>query len=321
MTDRCREASSAAGEALPGTAPTAAAWIVLEHPGPWGARALVDGALPAPISAHLLAGREHGVSTLLARRPQRRANAAAGHRAWIARSTPGGTLLRQGELADLDDVLDWDLAAIGRGELPPFGQVSTRPVHFICTNGARDQCCAIDGRELLTSLLRDQAGSPAAAGDDIWECSHIGGHRLAPVMLTLPSGAVHGRMSSAQARDVITLADQGEILLTNYRGRSGLASPLQAAAIAARSQFDIPGIDDIDVLVVRGDRVLPVSAVATDVLGEHLEVEVRHVDGRAWRADVDQRTSDATRPESCGAVAAPITSWVCSPLVSTPSWR
>lgn len=301
---------------MDGTAPVACAWIVLEHPGPWGARILDGPALPPEVAEHLRAGTGAGVTPLLARRPETRGQ-RAGRRAWIARSTPGGILLREGELEAYEDVLGWDLAAIGRGELPPFGVASTSPVHFVCTNGARDQCCAIDGRALVADLCGDDAS--AEIRDRVWECSHIGGHRFAPVMLSLPAGTVHGRLTADQAREVIRRADSGKVLLEAYRGRSGLPAALQAVAIETRRRLDVPGIEDIDVLRVVGDRAVPVLARAP-LDEDELLCEVRHHDGRAWRAVVRREPQEQARPESCGKVPVLGSTWRVTDLTDAPAW-
>lgn len=316
MTTRCAQASQAAGEAMAGTAPTACAWIVLEHPGPWGARIFEGGALPTSVAEHLRAGSASGVTTLLARRPETRGR-RAGLRAWVARSTPGGLLLREGEVHSYEDVLSWDLSAIGRGELPPFGSLRTSPIHLVCTNGARDQCCAVDGRALVTSLCGPS--SPEALRDSVWECSHIGGHRFAPVMLTLPAGTVHGRLTADQAQEVISRADRGDVLLDTYRGRSGLPAPFQAAAIDARHRLDLHGIEEIDVLRVVRDRAVPVPACAPFDEDE-VACEVRHRDGRAWRAVVRRETQTEPRPESCGKEPVTGASWRVTDFTPAPAW-
>lgn len=316
MSPRCTETSLAVGEPMAGTAPVACAWIILEHPGPWGARFLRGDALPPEVAEHLRAATESGVTVLLARRPDTKAQ-RAGLRAWIARSTPGGLLLREGELDGYDDVLAWDLAGIGRGELPPFGAVTAEPMHFVCTNGARDQCCAIDGRALVSDLL--SVDLPAELRNRVWECSHIGGHRFAPVMLTLPSGAVHGRLSVEDAIEVLQRAESGDVVIDRYRGRSGRPAPMQAVAIAARRLLDLPGVDDIDILRVVEDRAVPVTS-RTPISGDRVECEVRHRDGRAWRAVAQRTEQPCERPESCDRGPAPVFSWVVSELTPTPAW-
>ena len=53
---------------------------------------------------------------------------------------------------------------------------------LVCTNGRHDACCATFGRP-LARVLR---GGPH--GDDVWECSHIGGDRFAGNLVILPEG-------------------------------------------------------------------------------------------------------------------------------------
>lgn len=310
---RCSVESRAAGEPMGGTAPLACAWVVLEHPGPWGDRILDSGALPAAVAAHLRTAPGFGVGVLLARRPGTRAQHSGRH-AWIARSTPGGLLLREGDLSSYDEVLGWDIAAIGTGQLPAFGTVSRSPVHFVCTNGARDQCCAVEGRSLLAELMTDDSDDP------VWECSHVGGHRFAPVLLSLPSGAIHGHVTSIEAREVLRRAAAGEVLVDRYRGRSGLPAPMQTAAIGVHEQEGILGVEDLDVLRVVGDKAVPVSA-RTPIADAVVLCEVRHHDGRSWRVEVVREAMATARPESCGADPTAPLPWRVAALSAAAPWR
>ncbi|MBN1966759.1 MAG: hypothetical protein JW910_19050, partial [Anaerolineae bacterium] len=51
----CCDHSRAAGEQLFGTMPRADVWLLLEHPGPWAAKALADNDLPPAINRWLSA--------------------------------------------------------------------------------------------------------------------------------------------------------------------------------------------------------------------------------------------------------------------------
>jgi len=104
------------------------------------------------------------------------------------------------------------------------------------------------------------------------------------------------------------------------RGRSPAAAPAQSAAIAVRLAHEVDGIDDIDVLRRVGEHVAPVplSFVGEDGVAD---LEVRHVDGRAWTVRVRRMTSALPdRAESCGKDAVPVVSWVADEPVAAEPW-
>ena len=316
----CSVASALVGEPLAGTAPTASAWIVVEEPGPWGRDALADSGLPDPVREVLQAAKAAGLGVLLARHPDRLGRSATGDRhVWVARSAAGGMLLRHDVLPSLDSLADWDLAALAAGSLPALGSVSRDPLLLVCTHGKRDQCCAVNGRSLMSSVL-DLVPDRLA----VWECSHVGGHRFSPVTVSLPSGIVHGRWTAQEAARVVSGHRDGQVVVDRLRGRSSFPAPLQAADVAVRAAAGILGYDDLDVLVVHDDRAVPVDlgwAVPTGAA----DLEVRHVDGRAWRVTVahvaGSPEGDARRPESCGAEPGPVHSWLVTDLAATDPWR
>jgi hypothetical protein len=316
----CTQDALAAGEPLAGTAPAASAWIVVEQPGPWGRKAVTESRLPEAVAEHLSSATGTGVTVLLARHADRPERSVGRQRhVWVARSAPGGSLLRHGVVDDLAELLSWDLAAIGAGRLPAIGSVVTKPVHFVCTNGTRDQCCARDGRALLSELL---ASADDFDRDRLWECSHIGGHRFAPVMLSLPSGAVHARLDVDAARRVIHLAEDGDVLVSSFRGRSGLLPAHQVAAIEVRNTFGISDIDAIDVLRRVGERAVPVTPGTNPLADADTTVaEVRHVDGRAWLAELAKVDLDRPRLESCSKEPVLGSRWTCTSLVEATPWR
>lgn len=309
-----------AHEPLAGTAPYATAWIVIEQPGPWGRDALTDSRLDRALAEHLGRHKGTGVSVLLARHGDRpdRSQSASRH-VWVARSMSGGLLMRHAEVESLAPLMDWDLSAIGQGSLPAFGKIVQTPVMFICTHSGRDRCCAVHGRALVSEVM---ARIDASARPDVWECSHIGGHRFAPVALTLPLGAVHGRLDVESALRVHEGAGRYEADLDHLRGRSSLLPPSQVAAIEVQRTYGLDDVDALDVLrvtdgVARAGRP-PLSMPETV---RSVELEVRHIDGRAWHASIVARALERDRLESCGKEAVPGVAWTCVALVPVVDWN
>ena len=318
----CASAAREAGEPLAGTAPVATCWILIEQSGPWGKKALLESRLD-PIFGQSLMDKAAGtgVSILLVRHCDRleRLATAGATRVWVAHTAPGATLLRHGTMTDLGAILDWDFAGLAAGALPPFGVVTTEPLLLVCTHSGRDSCCAIHGRALITGLLNEVS---VPDRDFIWECSHIGGHRFAPTVMSLPGGAVFGRLDLPAALDVFSQSRSLTLTLENYRGRTCFTSPLQVAEIVVRQNAGIYGRDVLDALRVIDGRALPMPAMAAVPNGQSsLVSEVRHTDGRAWQVNLRREELSQPRPKSCGIDPTTAIIWRSVGLAEVTPWH
>jgi hypothetical protein len=216
---------------MSGTASTVRSFLLVEHAGPWGEEALRDARMPPGIGPEL---RERAAATrtkvLLVRRPDKALRTHAGVRVFAAYAHHADPWLETTVLEDLHGVHDLDLAALAAGRslgLTPHSE----PVLAVCTHGRHDKCCAERGRPVAAGLAR-------AFPDQTWEASHIGGDRFAANLLVLPHGLYFGRLEADSARGVARLLAAGELDLDHLRGRSGLATPLQAAEAALRRYVD-----------------------------------------------------------------------------------
>ncbi|MFI9007641.1 sucrase ferredoxin [Actinosynnema sp. NPDC053489] len=286
MTEpRCSAISADLDEPQAGTAATAAAWICLEQPGPWGRDALTQSRLDPVLGAEL--GRraaDAGVRVLLIRRPGRHADTHhdGPRRVYLAATAPGRSWLERADVADPAVLLDVDLAALAAGEPAGLGVREDGPLLLVCANSRRDVCCALRGRPLAEALA-------ARRPDAVWECTHTGGHRFAPTGVLLPTGYTYGRLDAGFAERLLDDAARGRVVTDRCRGRSAHAPVGQVAELAVRELLG----EDRDVLAVRGDTV-------------------HHVDGRAWRVEVAARDLPALRPASCGADPTPVTALVAT---------
>ena len=339
MTLSCSAGSLAAAEPMAGTAPLAHSWIIIEQPGPWGRQALTDSRLDPELGAALkAASAESGTTVLLARHPDRLERDLQGadpqggdlharepldrtdgavRNIWVAHTAPGDTRMRHGVTGDLSQIGSWDLSAIARGSLPPFGVSVKDSILFICTHSGRDQCCAVHGRALLGAALGRLPGHERAT---VWEVSHIGGHRFAPTALSLPSGAVYGRLG---IDDVLRIRedDARRIVSTlNYRGRSSFPQPLQLAEIAVRDIAGVLDRDVLDVLLVHDGRAIPVKPGGSLPDTTALQLEVRHVDGRAWQVTVRREALATRRAESCGGEELDALVWRTAGVSQATRW-
>jgi hypothetical protein len=291
---RCRASALAAGEPLAGTAPYAQTWIGLEQPGPWGRGALLQSHLPEGLGAALLE-RTRGLpaTVVLIRRPGRHADVGGGgtRRLLVAHAGPADPWLR---IADLDDpwtVLDLDVEQLCAGTPPDAGWLrpAEGPAALVCTNAQRDLCCAEHGRPLALAL--------AAEGREVWESSHLGGHRFAPTAAVLPFGVLLGRCTVDDVRSALG----GEIPLGAYRGRSAYPQPAQAAEAHVRA--------------VRGLRAVgAVTGVEPDGNGRW---RVRLASGASHLVEVVESTGP-DRKESCRKPPLPASGWAAAALPEAP---
>lgn len=283
----CTTLSRELAEPMAATAATAATWLLLEQNGPWGAKALAESHLDTAVGRALEAAAEGtGVRVALIRRPGRHADClpAAGHEVIVAHTVPGRGWVRRAAVADPAELLALDFAALGAGDHGGFGADHVGgPVALVCTNGRRDRCCALLGRPLAAQLV-------SAGHSEVWEVTHLGGHRFSPTMLVLPSGYAYGRLTPESAKEVLAATAAGHVVPEWSRGCSGWDRPGQAAEHAVR-------------LAIGETRVDALSLVQREAGAGRWLVDVRHVDGRGWEVEVVAGVSEPARPESCGKAA------------------
>ncbi|MFC9329340.1 sucrase ferredoxin [Kitasatospora sp. NPDC057015] len=284
----CATASLELSEPLAATAAVAMTWLLVEQTGPWGAKALTESHLDPSLGRALDAACEGtGVRVALIRRPGRHADhlPASGREVIVAHTVPGRSWVRRGSVADPAELLALDFGALGAGLHQGFGAEHVGgPLALVCTNGRRDRCCALLGRPLAAELA-------AAGHSEVWEVTHLGGHRFSPTMLVLPHGYAYGRLTPESAKEVLAATASGHMVPEWSRGCSGWDRPGQAAEQAVRE--------------ATGETRVDVLTLTQQPAGEgRWLVGVRHADGRGWEVEVVRGASEPPRPESCGKAAA-----------------
>jgi hypothetical protein len=224
----CAAQSLHVGEPLAGTAVAETdLWIALEHPGPWGPKGLEDSALPAELVAQLRAftARQPRARVQLIRKPERTGDERL---LFLARGEPGAASSYRLTLDGLGALAAVDLDAWAAGAAPSAAQQSRRPLYLVCVHGKRDRCCAQRGMPVYSALT-------AIASDDVWQTTHLGGHRFAATLLVLPEGVCYGRLDAAEATALAAAHARGELYdVSRMRGRCAYASEVQAAEVALR---------------------------------------------------------------------------------------
>lgn len=265
MDTRCAALSLADAEPLAGTAPTDTDWLLVEHPGSWGRKAVAESALPDEVRAHLL-GLE-GVRVQLIRRHGRETDPSPQVRVFTASlgGAPGEhPVVRTALLDDVGDLLTLDTA--GGTDLTAYDG----PLWLVCTNGRRDVCCAELGRPVAAALA---ARWPEAT----WETTHLGGHRFSGTLLALPSGLTLGRLDAESAVRACEEVEAGRVPALLTRGRAGRSGAEQVAELHLRGDL---AFADVTVLGHDGDTIS------------------LRADGEPWQVVVEE-TRGEPRRQSC----------------------
>jgi len=230
----CSVESIEAGEQLIGTAPRADVWFLLEYPGRWGNKALKESSIPEEVKAHLNAQLAQIPESRLLLIKQSSANhARISFFAALPKVTPPA--LYRFPLSQYAELLDFDLSAIAAQDGRFDVARTEEPLFVTCTNGLRDQCCALYGVATYWALAEAFPGR-------VWESTHHGGHRFAANFLHLPHGISYGRLRAQSASEVLQMSLHGRIALYHYRGRTIYEEPVQAAEILLRQGLGIEGV-------------------------------------------------------------------------------
>ncbi|MGB8329795.1 MAG: sucrase ferredoxin [Polyangiales bacterium] len=272
----CSVASLEVGESLAGTAVESVdRWLLLELNDTWAPDALQSEALHS-VRVRLADWLQSPRSRLqLIRRPGR-----SGKRP-LFMVVDAGDKQRTStvQLERYEDLLDVELDA-----LP--SEPST-PICLVCVHGRRDRCCALHGSAVFRAIHSHSI--------DVWQTSHLGGHRFAACALWLPDGLMYGRLRAEHAGAFVASRHAGEIGdLSLFRGRCSYDRPTQAAEILLRSRLGEGVADAIRWVSTVSESESTWDALFQSRAGEH-RVRIRIED------------TGVLRPASCGAEPEPVT--------------
>lgn len=151
------------------------------------------------------------------------------------------------------------------------------------------------------------------ADGSVWECSHTGGHRFAPVGLTLPTGYTYGRLTFTSALTMAQEAAAGRVALEGLRGRSCHSPIEQVADAAVRTHLaqagEGPGVADLTATALDPADLSHPAGKEDQTQEEGTQAaRVQHSDGRTWLVAAQARSLDP-RPASCSKASGPAKSW------------
>ena len=234
--ERCALRAQLRGDPMLGTAFPAPRLLLVEQPGPWGRRALVDSRFDRDTAVALERRTAAvGIRIQAVRRPGRDTHPPV--RRWALADTRSGVeTVRWGTFTHDDELLDLSLDG-------DAGVVDDGLVYLVCTHGKHDVCCALRGRPVAAALAD-------AAPGRVWETSHLGGDRFGANVMVLPTGLLYGRVLPFAATEFVAAAEADEVLGALLRGRIGTPPAGQAALAFAHEQLALPRRADLEVLSV-----------------------------------------------------------------------
>jgi hypothetical protein len=214
-------------EAMPGTADTVDVWLCLEYRPAWKPRVLVDNALSTETKTWLedtlaeFAARDLKCRPQFVRQPETESDAVR-----LMLTVAGRTYQWSGSgYGYLNDLHLSDLVAAearSPGTLGGAAEEVHATQYLVCTNGQRDLCCARFGLPVYAALKE-------RVGNRVWQVTHLGGHRFAPNLLTLPDACLYGRVTPDDVDGFLARTEQGQVAFPYLRGRTCYPPAVQAA--------------------------------------------------------------------------------------------
>lgn len=259
---RCSATAEALDEPMIGTIEQRRRWLLVEDRSAWGEKAVRD-VLGAEREA---LAKEHGVRILLVRRREGDPAADAERRVLLVDTVARTMATRTVSSLDEIDVLE----AAGM-PVEAWGSPLDEPIALVCTNGKRDACCALRGRALVAAL---GASHPART----WECTHLGGHRFAAMLVCLPHGIVYGRVPPAEGPAVVSAYLDGRVVPELLRGRSPWPAAAQVAELELRRDLGLDGVDAVRLVAADADGDRASVTLVTDAGEQRYELVAERAD-------------------------------------------
>ena len=239
----CSISSIESKEPMFGTAPTAAAWFLLEYRGNFSGKAFEDSKIPKSVKSHL----KKELKNLKGSRLQlikKHKSTGDELRAYIAVSKESGPRLYEIKFKSYEELLSLDIKKILKSD----DHISEDKIYIICTNGEYDTCCGKFGMPVYLDVAKGRFG------ERTWEANHIGGHRFAATFVCLPEGIVYGHVKDGTgAEEIMELHEEGQVKLGSLRGRSCYSPGVQAAEYFIRKETGLTSVSELEFKSIKKD--------------------------------------------------------------------
>jgi hypothetical protein len=234
--DFCSTQSLEVGEQLFGSTKQVSTYFLLEFDGRWESEAFRDSAIHPSIKDWLQAALDtipRSKVQLIRQQPRLAPDGIVFYMALVREVTP---VLYAFHVEDESDLLALDLPALVAEDPVYDDHIRTEPLFLACTHGRRDKCCARRGIPVYEQLAQH-------GGADVWQSSHLGGHRFAANVMILPHAITYGRVTPDNAAALIDATRAGHMVLASYRGRASYPKVVQAAEYYLRQETGVTGLE------------------------------------------------------------------------------
>ncbi len=268
----CSDLSRLAGESLFGTATRVSTWFLLEYDDRWDPKAFEKSMLPDEVKTRLSDLVDTLPNARIGLIRQRPRSAPPGLAFYVALIREHHPVLYRFRLSQIEDLLALDLPGLLREDPAYEASRTTDPLYLVCTNGRRDACCARHGVAAYEQMS-------IYGGANVWQTTHVGGHRFAANVVCLPHGLTYGRVEPERAPAVVEAYRQHRLITDIYRGRTCYDAPVQAADYFLRMQTGITHLDAFRLIDAQpgtsGQWIVRFAAVSADErYTVHLDTEV-----------------------------------------------
>lgn len=168
------------------------------------------------------------------------------------------------------------------------GLTSEYPL-LVCTHNTRDHCCGLHGPAVARALEELLPGQ-------VWQCSHLGGHRFAATLLALPWGLHFGKVRASEVPELVDGLERGQLYnLERYRGCIRYPTAVQAAIDTVRRTRMLTAVDEVTATS---------WSERSDEWSVLVDIRVRSIECKVSRIKAGD-----PRPASCGATPTVPSTW------------
>ncbi len=213
----CSGSSINAGERMFGTAPNVNFWILIEYTRQWEEKAFNNCSISKEVKDTIknLAGMHPKSRIQLIKRSSKSSKL----RLYIAVTKSSENKVFEFALDSYDQILTIDFEKA----LKNSDHISAKPLLLVCTHGSYDKCCGTKGKQLYNNLVIKEKDF------EVWQTTHLGGHRLASNILLLPDGTYYGRVDEDNYSKLKEHYLKNSLYPQLLRGRCFYSSDEQAA--------------------------------------------------------------------------------------------
>lgn len=117
--------------------------------------------------------------------------------------------------------------------------LKSQPLLLVCTHGSHDKCCGEKGLELFGHLSKHEKDF------EVWQTTHLGGHRFAANILILPGGIYYGRINKENYVKIRDSYFDSKLETGFLRGRCFYHPDVQAAEYFFRSELKYSTLNNL----------------------------------------------------------------------------